>query len=131
MGFGNLVFAAAAKAGWEWRRPARAALTRRRFTYRAQRMITAADENALTASPTGTETVIASPVPFMSLAREMISGGNGLYTIECEDTTLPGVPLDRCDLTRRARATAQVDAFLFWARTPLIEPQEDGSLAAA
>jgi inner membrane protein len=115
------------KRGGEWQRPARAAMAVALGYIGLNGAITAADESTPGESPTGTEIVIASPVPFDPLAREMIRGGNGLYTLG-EDTTLPGVPLDRCDLAAaRARDTG-VDAFLFWARTPLVEPREDGSL---
>ena len=127
MGFATWFSLRRQKRGGEWRRPARAALAAGLAYIGLNAMITAADENALDASPTGTATVIASPVPFNPLAREMISGGNGLYTLG-EDTTLPGVPLDRCDLPAARAGDSAVDAFLFWARTPLIEPREDGSL---
>jgi len=127
MGFATWFSLRRQKRGGEWRRPARAALAAALAYIGLNAVITAADENALDASPTGTATVIASPVPFNPLAREMISGGNGLYTLG-EDTTLPGVPLDRCDLAAARAGDSAVDAFLFWARTPLIEPREDGSL---
>ncbi|MBU2341051.1 MAG: metal-dependent hydrolase, partial [Alphaproteobacteria bacterium] len=83
-------------------------------------------EAALVSSPVGTEVVIASPPPFFSLAREMISGGNGLYMTDRR--TLAGVPLDGCDFTQARRDSRDIDAFLFWSRTPFVEPREDGTL---
>jgi inner membrane protein len=114
------------KRGGEWMRPARIAGATGLVYVGLNAQITWADEHAPIDSPTGTQVVIASPLPFLSRDREMISGGNGLYTID--DRTLPGVPLDRCDLAAARRSSRDVDAFLFWARTPFIEPREDGTL---
>lgn len=76
-------------------------------------------------TPTGADIVIASPPPIMAWHRDVITGGNGLYAVNGE--ALPGIPLDRCDFTELRAKDANVDAFLFWARTPLVEPREDGS----
>ncbi|GMM93826.1 metal-dependent hydrolase [Qipengyuania sp. MTN3-11] len=115
------------KRGGEWQRPARIAIAVGLAYIGMNAGITAAREGAAIASPTGSETVIASPVPFDPFGREMIRGGNGLYTLD-DGRTLPGVPLDRCDLEQARAGNAGIDAFLFWARTPLIEPRADGSL---
>ena len=88
--------------------------------------ITAEAERHAGHAPTGTEIVIASPLPLYPLQREVITGGNGLYAID--GTALPGIPLDRCDLDAARAADSEVEAFLFWARTPLVEPGEDGVL---
>lgn len=114
------------KRGGEWRRPAQIAGAVGLAYIGGNALLTAVDERGLTASPTGTEIVIANPIPFTPVDREVISGGNGLYTID--DRSLPGLPLDRCDLTPARRADSEVDAFLFWSRTPFIEPREDGTL---
>ncbi len=92
-----------------------------------QGLTTAVTERGHTDSPTGTQIVIASPPPLWSFSRDIISGGNGLYTLN-DDTTLPGIPLDSCDLAAARASDSQIEAFLFWARTPFIVPREDGTL---
>ncbi len=126
LGFGVWLSLRREKRGGEWRRPARIAGAMALAYIGVNALLTHVDERIMISSPTGTEIVIASPPPFWSIQREVISGGNGLYTID--DRTLPGVPLDRCDLAAARHADRDVDAFLFWARTPFIEPREDGSL---
>ncbi|MXO95564.1 metal-dependent hydrolase [Erythrobacter aquimaris] len=115
------------KRGGEWKQPAKLALSIAGIYIALQGFITGNAERGVTGSPTGTEIVIASPPPLWSWKRDMITGGNGLYTLG-EDTTFPGVPLDRCDLERARASDSQIDAFLFWARTPYIVPEEDGTL---
>lgn len=86
--------------------------------------------------------VIASPVPFWSWQREMIFGGNGRYTITdpaIDDTD----PMDahaheryiqhvgECALEPAfavRESNSQLDAFLFWSRTPFAQKAEDGSI---
>lgn len=114
------------KRGGEWRRPARIALSLALAYIGVNAGLTAAAERSVRSSPTGTEIVIASPQPFFPFDRELISGGNGLYSTTARD--LPGVPLDRCNLAAVRSSDSQVEAFLFWSRTPYIEPREDGSL---
>ena len=127
MGFATWFSLRREKKGGDWRRPARIALVVASLYIALQGAITGMTESGVTDSPTGTATVIASPKPLLSWQREIISGGNGLYTLDT-DTTLPGVPLDRCDLAAAREENSEIDAFLFWSRTPFIEPREDGSL---
>ena len=115
------------KKGGEWQKPAQISLTVASLYIAFQGLLTGAAEREVTESPTGTDIVIASPPPFWSWERDMITGGNGLYTLN-GDTTFPGVPLDRCDLEAAREANSEVDAFLFWSRTPYIVPKEDGTL---
>lgn len=115
------------KRGGEWMKPARIAMVVALGYIGLNGAITRQAETELRASPTGIDIVIASPVPFWFWQREMISGGNGLYTLN-EDTTLPGVPIDRCELTTPSTRNSQVQAFLFWSRTPYIVPRDDGTL---
>ena len=115
------------KKGGEWQKPAQISLTIASLYIAFQGLLTGAAEREVTESPTGTDIVIASPPPFWSWERDMITGGNGLYTLN-GDTTFPGVPLDRCDLEAAREADSEVDAFLFWSRTPYIVPKEDGTL---
>ena len=115
------------KTGGEWQRPARIALSVAGMYIAFQGLITGVTTRGVTESTTGTQTVIASPPPLWSWQRDVIAGGNGLYTMN-GDTTFPGVPLDRCDLDSVRATDSQVDAFLFWARTPYVVPREDGTL---
>ena len=114
------------KRGGEWMRPARIAGAVGLAYIGVNATITSAAEHGIMSSPTGTQTVIASPPPFLSLARDVVSGGNGLYTVG--DRTLPGTPLDRCDFASAQQSDPQIAAFLFWSRTPYVEPREDGTL---
>ncbi|QZD88450.1 metal-dependent hydrolase [Qipengyuania psychrotolerans] len=126
MGFATWFSLRREKRGGEWRKPARIAMAVALGYIGVNGMVSNQAAQSLTSSPTGTEIVIASPSPFLSFRRELISGGNGLYTVD--DKTLPGVPLDRCDFRRARAEDASVDAFLIWSRTPFVEPQEDGTL---
>ena len=110
-----------------WERTGRQALAIALAYIGVNGWITAKAEAAVTDSPTGADTVIASPMPFAFWEREMIAGGNGLYTLY-DAETLPGVPLDRCDIAGAAARDNQVAPFVFWSRTPFVEPREDGSL---
>ena len=127
MGFATWWSLRQEKRGGTWERTGRQALALALAYIGLNGWITARAEAGRLDSPTGTDTVIASPVPGAFWKREMIAGGNGLYTLH-EDETLPGVPLDRCDLAGAAAQDSQIAAFLFWSRTPFIEPREDGSL---
>ena len=115
------------KRGGQWKQPARAAIAVMLAYIGVNHLITRQAEASVSSSPTGAEIVIASPKPLWSWEREMITGGNGLYTLD-GDTTFPGVPLDRCDFTAARAADPAIDAFLFWSRTPYVVPREDGSL---
>lgn len=88
--------------------------------------------------------VIASPPPFFSWQREMITGQNGRYTIvdaaigdhdldpashEHEDARVQRV--GECALGPAFAArerSSQLDAFLFWSRTPFAQRAQDGSM---
>lgn len=88
--------------------------------------------------------VIASPVPLAFWDREVIIGENGRYAIfapgiEHIDLNKAGPVDDRqfiqevgqCDLASAFAArkdNSELDAFLFWSRTPLAERADDGSV---
>lgn len=114
------------KRGGEWMRPARIAGAVGLAYIGVNAGITASAERDFTPGATGTDIVIASPMPLRSFGREMIAGGNGMF--ETSQRTLPGTPLDRCNLLAARRADRNVDAFLFWSRTPFVEPRRDGTL---
>jgi inner membrane protein len=114
------------KRGGDWVKPARAAMVAAVAYIGLNGLITAQAERNLGETPTGTEIVIASPVPLAFWERELITGGNGLYAIDGE--TLSGTPLDRCNFAEERARNPSLEAFLFWSRTPFVEPREDGSL---
>lgn len=113
------------KRSGEWRKPAQIGLSFALAYIGLQSAITWHAERANADAPTGADIVIASPPPFFSIDRDLITGGNGMYAID--GNVLPGVPLERCDLTAARAASSDVDAFLIWSRTPFVELREDGS----
>ena len=126
MGFATWWSLRQEKRGGAWQRTAKQALAIALAYIGGNALISHNAAQAVTDSPTGVANIIASPVPLNPLRREIIAGGEGLYTVG--DRTLPGVPLERCDFEEARRTDRGVDAFLFWARTPLVEPREDGSI---
>ncbi len=114
------------KRGGQWQRPARIAIAAALVYIGLNGAVTWRAEAAVVDAPTGVDIVIASPPPLWSLKRQVITGGNGLYAVD--GVVLPGIPLDRCDLSAARAASSQVNAFLVWARTPMIVPEESGNL---
>ncbi|MDN3645239.1 metal-dependent hydrolase [Pontixanthobacter aestiaquae] len=112
------------KRGGDWIKPARAAMVAVLAYIGLNGVISSNAAHSHVDAPTGSDQQIASPVPGIFHQREVITGGNGLYAIN--GTALPGVPLDRCNLDELRAKDPQVEAFLFWSRTPFIEPGEDG-----
>ena len=78
--------------------------------------------------------VISSPLPVLSLSREMLSGNeNGWYYWHdsaqnwaplADPATLCAFP----DFTTVRRTDSQLDAFLFWSRAPFLTRAPDGSV---
>ncbi|WP_379550687.1 metal-dependent hydrolase [Qipengyuania sp. DGS5-3] len=114
------------KRGGDWQRPATMALALGLAYIGMNAGISSHAAHNHGEAPTGTDTVIASPPPVQFWKRDVIAGGNGLYAIN--GPTLPGVPLDRCDLASAREASDEIEAFLSWSRTPYVEPREDGTL---
>ncbi len=125
MGFATWFSLSREKRGGEWRRPARVAIAVALAYIGLNGAVTWRAEATPGDAPTGRDIVIASPPPLLSLDRDVITGGNGLYAVE--GVTLPGVPLDRCNLGKARAASTQVDAFMFWSRTPMVVPEENGT----
>ncbi len=125
LGFATWLSLRREKRGGEWRRPAQVALAASLAYVGLNAAITWQAERSVADAPTGTEQVIANPQPLASYRRSVVSGGNGLYAVDGE--TLPGVPLDRCDLAAARAAVPAVDNFLIWARAPFVTPREDGT----
>jgi inner membrane protein len=124
MGFASWFSLRREKQGGDWRKPARIAIAVALGYIGLNGATTWRAETGPVDAPTGSAVIIASPPPLWSLERQVITGGNGLYAVD--GVTLPGVPLDRCDLAAARAGSSQIDAFLFWSRTPLVVPEEDG-----
>lgn len=124
MGFATWFSLRREKRGGEWMRPARIALAAVLAYVGLNAAITRVVESNKGSAPTGDAVTIASPPPVLSLDRQRITGGDGLYAVD--GVVLPGIPLSRCNLPEIAQRDPQVRAFLFWSRTPLVEPGEDG-----
>ena len=124
MGFATWFSLRREKRDGEWMRPARIAIAAGLAYIGLNAAITAASESSVPEGTTGNRSVVASPLPFDFTRREVIAGGNGLYSID--GTALPGVPMSRCNLAQLAEGDAQVRAFITWARTPFVEPGADG-----
>ncbi len=127
MGFATWFSLRREKKGGDWIKPARVAIAVSLAYIGLNAGITASSESNPPEAPTGADTVIANPLPLAFWQREVITGGNGLYAQD--GVTLPGIPIDRCDFTELRSKNSDLDAFLFWSRTPLIEPREDGTFA--
>lgn len=110
--------------GGQWMLPARVGLAAALAYIGVNAAISRSVETGKGSTPTGDAVVIASPPPALSLARQRITGGDGLYVVD--GVVLPGIPLSRCNLREIAGRDPQVRAFLFWSRTPMIEPGQDG-----
>ena len=106
MGFATWFSLRREKRGGDWRKPAHWALTLGALYIAGQGMITGAAERGVTESPTGTAVVIASPPPLMSWKRDIITGGNGLYTMNA-DRPFPVCRSTVAISTRCARPTAR------------------------
>ena len=112
------------KRGGEWKKPARIAMVAALVYIGLNGANTYAAARTFSFSPVQGDTVIASPVPFNPMGRELIVGGDGRYAIEMTvvgDCTIP-------DFSARHGSNSQLDAFLFWSRTPFAERAPDGSV---
>lgn len=127
MGFATWFSLRREKRGGDFMKPARIAIAAALAYIGLNAGITFDAESNPANAPTGTDQVIANPLPLAFWEREVITGGNGLYAQD--GVVLPGIPIDRCDFTELRASNPNVEAFLFWARAPLVVPQEDGTFA--
>jgi inner membrane protein len=132
------------KRGGAWKRPAWIALAVGVAYIGANWMITKSYEVRDSDIAVPGRVVIASPPPFWSWQREMISGQNGRYTIidpAIKDQDLESTSHAHDEMFIRRvgdcalepvfaarKGNSQLDAFLFWSRTPFAERAEDGSV---
>jgi inner membrane protein len=118
------------KAGAEWARAGRIGAAAVLAYVGLNGAISAQKPEPVAASAT----VIASPLPVLSLSRELLSGdSNGWYF--WHDSVWNWVPLvdpiKQCalpDFTEKRRTNSQLDAFLFWSRAPFATRAADGSV---
>jgi inner membrane protein len=111
------------RRGGEWRKPARIAIAAA-LAYIGLNAVISQPGLRFDRPP---RTHIESPVPIAFWKREQITGeGDGLWLVN--GRRIGDVPIDRCDLAAARRQRADVEAFLFWSRAPVIDQREDGSL---
>jgi len=134
------------KRGGVWKRPAWITLAIATLYIGTNWMITNAYEVRDSDVAVPGRVVIASPPPLFSWERDMITGQNGRYMIvdagtqdDDHDHSSQGHShtsgavqvVGECDLEPafavRAR-NSQLDAFLFWSRTPFAQKADDGSM---
>ncbi|WP_374405431.1 metal-dependent hydrolase [Pelagerythrobacter sp.] len=118
------------KRGGEWRRPARIAIAVGLAYVGINAAITWLNE---TTSATSGETVIASPPPLAFWSREMLMGEAHDWYVRQEGDFPPfqaitDQPCAWPDTDSLRQANPQLDAFLFWSRTPFAERAPDGSV---
>ncbi|MEM7688311.1 MAG: metal-dependent hydrolase [Pseudomonadota bacterium] len=134
------------KRGHAWKRPAWITLAMATVYIGANWMITQAYEVRDSDVAVPGRVVIASPPPLFSWQREMITGQNGRYTIVDAGSDHDGDEhgpdghthgpqaiqrVGECQLEPAFAAregNSQLDAFLFWSRTPFAQRAEDGSI---
>ncbi len=116
--------------GGEWMRPARVGIAVGLAYIGVNGAISAAKPEPVDA----TAEVINSPLPVLSLAREHLSGGGGLW-FYWDDSAQNWIPIQRSttqcalpDFTAARRTNSQLDAFLFWSRAPFLTLAPDGSV---
>jgi inner membrane protein len=112
------------KRGGEWMKPARWAMVAALGYIGLNGASTYVAARTYSFSPVQGDTVIASPVPFNPLGRELIVGEDGRFAIELNavgDCALR-------DASALRTSNSQLDAFLFWSRAPFAERAPDGSV---
>lgn len=138
MGFATWFSLRREKRGGEWRRPARIAMALALGYIGINAGITHAHERMTDLNATGP--TIASPLPIAFWQREIIIPlENGRYkviprysgpTSDRVETTILGDPALSyfCDLDEARGTSAQIDAFLFWSRSPVVERGPNGAI---
>jgi len=118
------------KRGGEWKRPARIAMAAALGYIGVNGAISAKS----TEPAPGVMTTISSPLPFLSFARDWISGSKNDWHY-WHDSGANWVPLisqdKRCAWPSESQLRSggsQSEAFLFWSRAPFAERAPDGSV---
>ncbi|APE28554.1 metal-dependent hydrolase [Aurantiacibacter gangjinensis] len=114
------------KRGADWQRTGRQALALVLVYIGVQAGVTGVAERSYSQESIEPDIAIASPPPLWSLNRDMIywsaeeGGAMGMQRIG-------NMPLSACDLDAARLADSEVDAFLFWSRTPVLDRTEEGA----
>ncbi|RJY08747.1 metal-dependent hydrolase [Aurantiacibacter aquimixticola] len=114
------------KRGRDWRRTGRQALALVLIYIGVQSGVTNDKERTVSDAPIRPDIVIASPPPLWSLNRDMVfwsSEEGAALGME----RIGNMPLSACDLDAARLADSEVEAFLFWSRTPVLDLLDDGS----
>jgi inner membrane protein len=121
MGLGLWLSLRREKRGGNWRGMARRVLAIAGLYVLANHAISVWDR----ADNAGFAQTISSPPPVAFWARESIGvGGQGGYFVDGK--RVGNAPLSACDLVAARAESAQVEAFLFWSRAPVLDRLEDG-----
>ncbi|MEL1250459.1 metal-dependent hydrolase [Aurantiacibacter gilvus] len=122
MGIGLWLSLRREKRGGDWRKVARTVLGLCGLYLVANHAISELDRQENSAF---VET-ISSPPPLVFWERESIGvGGGGSFFIDGEK--VGNALLSDCDLAAARAQDPQVDAFLFWSRTPVLDHRDDGT----
>lgn len=113
------------KKGANWTRPAQIGIAVALAYIGLNAFQTWTERNYYSYSPINGSTVIASPLPIWGpLRRELIVGDSGRYAIDSE-------VVGECDLAPAFAVrnnNSELDAFLFWSRTPFAVRADDGAV---
>lgn len=115
------------KRGGDWRKTGRIVLAAVLAYIGVQGVTTWSAERTYSVSPITPDIVIASPLPIWSIRREMV------FWSEREGAAIGSerigaMALADCDLEAARASSSQIDAFLFWSRTPVLDRREDGAV---
>lgn len=125
MGLGLWLSLRREKRGGDWRKVGRVTLSAMLAYIGVNAAITGYQERMQRLNAPHVDSVIASPVPLAFWRRDMIVELGGRYNV---DGPIAGnASLADCDLAAAREQDPQVDAFLFWSRTPVLDHQPDGA----
>ena len=126
MGLGLWLSLRREKRGGDWRKVGRVTLAAVLAYIGLNSLITWRAERSYFPVPSDTSFTIASPAPLLSWRREMIFGSvEGGFFVGGD--RVGNAYLANCDLAAARAQDPQVDAFLFWSRTPVLDHLDDGT----
>ena len=114
------------KRGGDWRKTARVVLAAVLAYIGVQNFHTWSAERTVSFAPIDPQITIASPPPVFSWGRDLVFWNEEQSAVDLE--LIGNLPLSACDLDAARAASSQIDAFLFWSRTPVLERLDDGSV---
>ncbi|VVT14244.1 metal-dependent hydrolase [Erythrobacter sp. EC-HK427] len=115
------------KRGDDWRKAARVVLAGVLAYIGVQSYITWSEENWEPYDMIEADVIIASPPPIASPLRDIVQWNEDGWAAIGSDV-IGNMLLSECDLDAARAESSQIDAFLFWSRTPVLDRQADGSI---